>query len=219
MVVTQFKTRRHLMEMKNIAEFISKPQFIDSLLIEELKRYLSERCNDYAEAEKQYLKRLQEFEGTGDTSKTIIREAIELREKSIAASMLFAGHLGFQANKDNFERNFRSPSQFDEPEEYLNESVMRRMPVSVQTTSKLRSVYETMTEEQKTIYEALVSHFVLLEDHGTKLAHFYGYMLANHLLYKMIPGYAEDQSQTQRYTKKLSTYLGFDVLSSSTCGE
>lgn len=207
------------MEMKSIAEFISKPQFIDSLLIEELKRYLSERCNDYAEAEKQYLKRLQEFEGTGDASKTIIREAIELREKSIAASMLFAGHLGFLANKDNSERNFRSPSQFDEPEEYLNESVMRSMPVSVQTASKLRSVYETMTEEQKTIYEALVSYFVLLEDHGTKLAHFYGYMLANHLLYKMIPGYAEDELQTQRYTKKLSSYLGFDVLSSSTCGE
>ena len=74
------------MEVKNIAEFISKPQFIDSILIEELKRYLSERCSDYAKAEKEYLKRLQEFEGTGETSKTIIREAIELREKSIAAS-------------------------------------------------------------------------------------------------------------------------------------
>ena len=206
------------MKSKNITELISRPQFIDSILIEELKRYLSERCSDYAEAEKEYLKRLQEFEGTSDTSRTIISEVIELREKSIAASMLFAGHLGFRANKDNSERNFRSPSQFDEPEEYLNESIMRSMPVSVQTASKLRSVYETMTEEQKTIYEDLVSYFVLLEDHGTKLAHFYGYMLANHLLYKMIPGYVEDQSQTQRYTKKLSAYLGFDVASSSTCG-
>lgn len=207
------------MKSKNITELISRPQFIDSILIEELKRYLSERCSDYAEAEKEYLKRLQEFEGTSDTSRTIISEVIELREKSIAASMLFAGHLGFRANKDNSERNFRSPSQFDEPEEYLNETVMKSMPIPVQTASKLRSVYETMTEDQKTIYEALVSYFVLLEDHGTKLAHFCGYMLANHLLYKMIPGYAEDQSQTQLYTKKLSTYLGFDVLSDSTCGE
>ena len=203
------------MEMKNIAEFISKPQFIDSILIEELKKYLGERCSDYAESEKEYLKRLQEFEGTGDTSKTIIREVIELREKSIAASMLFAGHLGFLANKDNFERNFRSPSQFDEPEEYLSEAVMRSMPFSIQTASKLRSVYETMTEEQKTIYEDLVSYFILLEDHGTKLAHFYGYMLANHWLYKMIPGYIEDELQTQRYTKKLSAYLGFDVSANS----
>ena len=206
------------MKSKNITELISKPQFIDSILIEELKRYLSERCSDYAEAEKEYMKRLQEFEGTSDTSKTIIREAIELRKKSIAASMLFAGHLGFLANKDNSERNFRSPSQFDEPEEYLNESVMRSMPISIQTASKLRSVYETMTEDQKTIYEALVSYFVLLEDHGTKLAHFWGYMFANHWLYEMIPGYVVDQFQTQRYTKKLSIYLGFDVLSSSTCG-
>lgn len=206
------------MEIKNITEFIYKPQFIDSLLIKELKRYLSERCSDYAEAEKEYLKRLQAFERTGDTSKTIICEAIELRKKSIAASMLFAGHLGFLANKDNFERNFRSPSQFDEPEEYLSEAVMRSMPISIQTASKLRSVYETMTEEQKTIYEDIVSYFILLEDHGTKLAHFYGYMLANHWLYKMIPGYVEDELQTQRYTKKLSNYLGFDVLPNSTCG-
>ena len=69
------------------------------------------------------------------------------------------------------------------------------------------------------MYEDLVSYFILFEDHGTKLAHFYGYMLANHLLYKMIPGYVVDQVQTQRYTKKLSTYLGFDVLSNSTWGE
>ena len=146
------------MENKNITEFIYKPQFIDSLLIKELKRYLSEGCGDYAEAEKEYMKNLRSFEGTSDTSKMIISEVIELREKSIAASMLFAGHLGFLANKDNFERNFRSPSQFDEPEEYLNESVMRSMPISIQTASKLRSVYETMTEEQKTIYVGLAHH-------------------------------------------------------------
>jgi hypothetical protein len=140
-VVAQFKTRSYLMEPKNFTEFISKPQLIDSLLIEELKRYLSERCSDYAEAEKEYTKNLRSFEGTSDTSKMIINEVIELREKSIAASMLFAGHLGFQANIDNFVKNSLSPVQFDEPEQYLNEFVMRNMPISVQTASKLRSVY------------------------------------------------------------------------------
>jgi hypothetical protein len=73
-----------------------------------------------------------------------------------------------------------------------------------------------MTEEQKAIYEDLASYFILLEDHGTKLAHFYGYMLANHWLYKMIPGYVEDQFQTHRYAKNISTYLGIDVLPDST---
>lgn len=206
------------MEPKNFTEFISKPQLIDSLLIEELKRYLGERCSDYAKAEKEYMKNVQSFENTSDTSKTIIREVIELREKSIAASMLFAVHLGFQANKENFEKNTQSFLQFDEPEQYLNERIMKSMPIAVQTASKLRKVFVTMTEEQKTIYEDLVSYFILLEDHGTKLAHFYGYLLANHWLYKMIPGYTEDQFQTQRYTKELSSYLGFNVLSRSTCG-
>ena len=204
------------MEPKNFTEVITKPQFIDSLLIEELKRYLSERCSDYAEAKKEYTKNLRSFEGTSDTSKMIINEVIELREKSIAASMLFAGHLGFQANIDNFVKNSLSPVQFDEPEQYLNEFVMRNMPISVQTASKLRSVYEAITEEQKAIYEDLASYFILLEDHGTKLAHFYGYMLANHWLYKMIPGYVEDQFQTHRYAKNISTYLGIDVLPDST---
>lgn len=206
------------MEPKNFTEFISKPQLIDSLLIEELKRYLGERCSDYAKAEKEYMKNVQSFENTSDTSKTIIREVIELREKSIAASMLFAVHLGFHANKENFEKNTQSFLQFDEPEQYLNERIMKSMPIAVQTASKLRKEFVTMTEEQKTIYEDLVSYFILLEDHGTKLAHFYGYLLANHWLYKMIPGYTEDQFQTQRYTKELSSYLGFNVLSRSTCG-
>ena len=66
----------------------------------------------------------------------------------------------------------------------------------------VRKAYETMTEEQQEIYEDIINYFVLLEDHRTKLVHFYGYMLANHWLYKMIPGYVEDELQTQRYTKK-----------------
>lgn len=88
---------------------------------------------------------------------------------------------------------------------------MKSMPIPVQTTLELRKAYETMTEEQKEMYEDIVNYFILLEDHGTKLAHFYGYMLANHLLYKMIPGYVEDQFQTQQYKITLSNYLGFEV--------
>ena len=207
------------MESKNFTEVITKPQFIDSFLIEELKRYLSERCSDYAEAEKKYLRRVREFESTEENAETLINGIIIQHEKTITACMLFAGYRGFEANRDNFQKSKRSFSQFYEPEQYLNERVMKSMSIPVQTTIELRKAYGTMTEEQKTMYEDLVSYFILLEDHGTKLAHFYGYMLANHLLYKMIPGYVVDQVQTQRYTKKLSTYLGFDVLSNSTWGE
>lgn len=206
------------MEPKNFTEFISKPQLIDSLLIEELKRYLAERCSDYAEAEKKYLRRVREFESTEEHAEALINGIIMQREKTITACMLFAGYRGFEANKENFRKSKRSFSQFYEPEQYLNERIMRSMSIPVQTTIELRKTYETMTEEQKNIYDDIISFFILLENHGTKLAHFYGYMLANHWLYKMIPGYTEDQFQTQRYTKELSSYLGFDVLSRSTCG-
>lgn len=199
------------MEVKRITDFIFKQQFTDSFLIEELKKYLSERCSDYAEAEKEYLGRLREFESTEENANTLISSVIMQHEKSIAACMFFAGYRGFQANKENFEKNTQSFLQFDEPEQYLNERVMKSMPIPVQTTLELRKAYETMTEEQKEMYEDIVNYFILLEDHGTKLAHFYGYMLANHLLYKMIPGYVEDQLQTQRYRNALSNYLGFEV--------
>lgn len=204
------------MESKKFTEFIPKPQFIDSLLIEELKRYLSERCSDYAEAEKKYLRRVREFESTEENAETLINGIIMQHEKTIAACMLFAGYRGFEANKETFQKNKGSFSQFYEPEQYLNERVMKSMPIPVQTTIELRKAYGTMTEEQKTIYDDIINFFILLDDHATKLAHFYGYMLANHLLYKMIPGYVVDQVQTQRYTEKLSTYLGFDVISSPT---
>ena len=204
------------MESKKFTEFIPKPQFIDSFLIEEMKRYLSERCSDYAEAEKKYLRRVREFESTEDNAESLINGIIMQHENTIAACMLFAGYRGFEANIDNFQKSKRSFSQFYEPEQYLNERVMKSMPIPVQTTLELRNAYETMTEEQKELYEDIANYFILLEDHGTKLSHFYGYMLANHLLYKIIPGYVEDQFQTHSYTKKLSTYLGFDVLRIST---
>lgn len=204
------------MEPKNFTEFISKPQLIDSFLIEELKRYLGERCSDYAEAEKKYLRRVREFESTEENAKALINGIIMQREKTITACMLFAGYRSFEANKENFRKSKRSFSQFYEPEQYLNERVMKSMPIPVQTTLELRKAYETMTEEQKEMYEDIVNYFILLEDHGIKLAHFYGYVLANHLLYKMIPGYTEDKFQTQGYAKELSTYLCFDVHPCST---
>ena len=199
------------MEVKRITDFIFKQQFMDSILIEELKKYLSERCSDYAEVEKEYLGRLREFESTEENAKTLISDVIIQYEKSIAACMLFAGYRGFQANKENFEKNTQSFSQFDEPVQYLNERIMKSMPIPVQTTLELRKAYGAMTEEQKAMYEDIVNYFILLEDHGIKLAHFYGYVLANHLLYKMIPGYVEDQFQTQQYKITLSNYLGFEV--------
>ena len=59
--------------------------------------------------------------------------------------------------------------------------------------------------------DAIQNYYIYLETIGPKLAHYWGYVFANHFLPLVEPGYVCDGAQTSIYTMELSRELGFPV--------
>ena len=58
-----------------------------------------------------------------------------------------------------------------------------------------------------------------LENTVPKFAHYYGYLLGNKILYRIIPGYHADLGVTMRYNARLEEYFGKRFDSAFLCGQ
>lgn len=124
------------------------------------------------------------------------------------SDLLFSCWLGFKANWEHFtDPTARSFLEVD-PEVYLQEHIAHNMPDYRAAQDARERFYEMLTPEQQTVYEAVDAYVCYLETTVPKLAHYYGYLLGNQLLPKLIPGYLPDHTQTLRYKKMLEHYLG-----------
>ena len=65
-----------------------------------------------------------------------------------------------------------------------------------------KAILERILEEYGTEY------ICYLETVGPKLAHYYGYLLGNAMLHRVIPGYQPDLALTLGYFTMLKNYFG-----------
>lgn len=129
-------------------------------------------------------------------------------EKQCASDLLFSGLLGLKANLDNFidpvARNFLDVD-FDV---YLREETAHRLP-AYEEAQKVRDRFcSLLTPAQKEIYEDVLTYNSHLETVGPKVAHYFGYILGNTLLPRVVPGYHSDMVLTIKYNAMLEDYFG-----------
>ncbi len=133
---------------------------------------------------------------------------LEAREQQIISDLIYAAYLGFQANLSNF----RDPaaSRFTELDSgtFLREHIMQTLPYRTraeETIAAFRETYKEMLDEYE---EPIQSYYIYLEVIGPKLAHFWGYAFANHLLAWVEPGYVSDGVQSSVYAMELYRTVG-----------
>lgn len=133
-------------------------------------------------------------------------------EKQCASNLLFSGLLGLKANLDNFidpvARNFLDVDF----EVYLREETAHRLPTYEQAQKVRDQFYSLLTPAQKRIYEDVITYNSHLETVGPKLAHYFGYILGNKLLPRVVPGYHSDMVLTMNYNTMLADYFGGNFL-------
>lgn len=137
-----------------------------------------------------------------------VTDEIDAIEQQCASDLLFSGLLGLKANLNNFvdpaARNFLDVD-FGV---YLREETAHRLP-QYEHAQKVRDrFYSLLTSAQKETYEDVITYTSHLETVGPKLAHYYGYMLGNELLPRVVPGYHVDSALTIKYNTMLQGYLG-----------
>ncbi len=170
---------------------------------------LAENYEDFAKEKKQYEDAMKLLESElADSEIPSVRDVAEAIERQTASNLLFSGILGLKANLDNFidpvARNFLDTDY----EIFLREQTASQLPEYRSAQQVRDRFFAALSPEQRETYEAVASYVNYLETVGPKLAHYYGYLLGNALLYRIVPGYHRDTVQTTRYSIMLQEYIG-----------
>ena len=137
-----------------------------------------------------------------------IEEEMDAIQKQTCSNLLFSGFLGIKANLDNFfdpiARNFLDVDF----ETFLREDIAQALPEYESSQQIHIRFYALLSPSQKETYEAVTSFVNYLDTVGPKLAHYYGYLLGNELLPRIVLGYRPDIVQTIQYRIRLEKFFG-----------
>ena len=136
---------------------------------------------------------------------------LSAQDQQIISDLRYSAYLGFQANLANFRCPGGNHFVAQGSDHFLREYIMYSLPGRVShdiTITAFQARYGQSAEPQ---LEAIQNYYIYLETVGPKLAHYWGYVFANHFLSSVEPGYVCDGAQTSIYTMELSRELGFPV--------
>ena len=194
------KGKRNMLSGKTIWEHLTGHSIAQAFI-----QWLKEESEEFSADHQRYIDAMKTLsEELGDA----VTDEIKAIEQQCASDLLFSGFLGLKANLDNFKnpvaRNFLDVDF----EVYLREEVAHRLPEYVNAQKKRDRFYSQLTSVQRETYEDVITYACHLETVGPKLAHYFGYLLGNELLPRIIPGYYVDSVLTIKYNAVLGEYMG-----------
>lgn len=174
-----------MIDVKTIMEQLTGQALTNSLI-----ELLEQHCEDFSEIREKY----QEAIAQAEEGKKLA-EAIDAQT---ASDLLFSAALGLKANLDHFRDPIARTFLELDPETYLQESVAHSMPQYIEAQKILNTVG---------VNDAIIEYTTYLETFGPKLAHYFGYLLGDELLPKIILGYQPDPLLTNRYQAWMQEYI------------
>lgn len=171
--------------------------------VDALLRALYEQDGEFREIHRNYLSALEGLDMT-EGEKKKLDAAVQLKCSSL---LFYCGIRGLKMNYDHF-RDPMAPNctwpQVDF-EDYLQLGQAYEMPLYSAASEYCSQAVKQLPEEA---CEAVLNYGITLEVYGTKLAHYYGYLMGNELLRHCVPGYRADPGLELRYRSMLERYFG-----------
>lgn len=172
----------------------TREQLTGQTLTNSLIEFLEQHCEDFPEIRKKYQEAITQAEKG--------KELAEAIDAQTASDLLFSAALGLKANLDHFRDPIARTFLEVDPEIYLRESVAHSLPQYIEA-QKIRDAAEAN--------DAIIEYTTYLETVGPKLAHYFGYLLGDELLPRIVPGYQPDPLLTIRYRNWVRTYMGMEA--------
>ena len=189
--------------LKDLRNLFSNEEIYDSLI-----HVLENHFRDFPEVQKKFQQAMDVLQKDLGAA-PIAKEKEEIRQR-IASTLFFSGWLGFQANLNYYLDPVAGNFLNIEPEIYLQEKASRQLPEYEAAQEVRKQFYAGLTDLQRRIYEDVSEYICYLETAGPKLAHYYGYLLGNALLHRVVPSYQPDMAMTLRYAMMLENHFGAD---------
>ena len=175
-----------MIDTKNIMEQLTGQSLSNSLI-----EFLERHCGDFPEIQAKYQEAIAQTEEGKKLAEAIVAQT--------ASDLLFSAALGLKANLDHFRDPIARTFLEVDPEIYLRESVAHSLPQYIEA-QKVRNTVETNDD--------IIGYTTYLETFGPKLAHYFGYLLGDELLPRIVPGYQPDPILTIRYHNWVCGYMG-----------
>ena len=183
--------------MRNTLEEVTQ-----ELLVEPLLDMMTAHMGEFAEDRRRYQEALNTLNNDIPT-----QELVEAIYRQIASMVLFSGWLGFKANMDHFADPVARTFLEVDHETYLQEHVVQRLPDYEMAQMVIHNFLSQKPVEKEESYETIVEYISHLETVVPKLAHYYGFLLGNELLPKILPGYCEDIKLTLEYGRIVRNHI------------
>lgn len=184
----------------------------DRIIAESMIKIMEEHSGDFREDKNRCIEAVDKlWHEMGEGAVPSVFEEIEAIHRQFASNLIFSGFLGFQANLNHYRDPVARTFLDVDFETYLLEGTAKRLPEYENAQNMRRKFYATLSPEQREIYSDIALYADHLQSVGPKLAHYYGYLLGNAILPRVVPGYCPDIRHTTQYRRRLEDYLGFTV--------
>ena len=186
--------------MKTVLERLTGRETVDSLL-----NMLEENDSDFAEERKRCADAAETLRAAGLAYS--VDDELEAIHAQVISGFLFCGFLGFKANLDHFIDPVARTFLDVDSEVYLQEHIAKHLPDYEKAEMLRKRFRASLSPTQLGIYDDIATYANFLETTVPKLAHYWGYLLGNELLPRIVPGYYPDVHVTTQYCRMLEDYL------------
>ena len=170
---------------------------------------------NFLQEEQQYLRAEDALkEAVGDSVSPTASEYIAAREQEICAELIYVAWLGFQQILECFQNPINTMFLKMDYEDFHRERRMHTLPEVQKALKTINAFYEvlrTLPEEKRNLTDGITDYMSYLETTGYKLAHYFGFILADQFLYHVVPGYVSDPVTKMQYRWDLQRYLQLDL--------
>ena len=170
---------------------------------------------NFLQEEQQYLRAEDALkEAVGNSVSPTASEYIAAREQEICAELIYVAWLGFQQNLECFQNPINTMFLKMDYEDFHRERRMHTLPEVQKALKTINAFYEvlrTLPEEKRNLTDGITDYMSYLETTGYKLAHYFGFILADQFLYHVVPGYVSDPVTKMQYGWDLQKYLQLDL--------
>lgn len=150
----------------------------------------------------------------GDAITPTVGEYIAAKEEVLAMELIYIGWQGFQLNLEIFKNPVNALLLQGDYEDLNLERRLETLPTAKKARAVLCAFHEAMQDmpdEAKDLTDGVEEFYTYLETAGYKIAHYFGYRLADRFLLFVVPGYISDQVNTLQYSGGLQRYLQIDL--------
>ena len=182
-------------------------------IMQDLKETLREIDPNYhAEEEKYEAARGVLIEKIGDSVTPSARDYLAAMEAECAAALVYIGWQGFRLNMDIFSNPVNALLLRGDFEDLHRERRLPTVPGVQEHNRTIHAFHDTLRDrhDDQDLTDGISSFYTYLETTGYKLAHYFGFRLADGFLRHVIPGYTDDIVNTTLYKMALHDTLGIN---------